>query len=97
MDTEQIPRPDGVPLIRFFAWRSRVMVALMDTAQRQATYEDLLQVPDILIAEILDGELVTSPRPASPHARATSVIRVDIDPFDRPPSGTNSPGGVDSF
>jgi hypothetical protein len=41
-----------------------------------------LKVPDNLIAEIIDGELVTSPCPASPHARATPAIRVDIDPFD---------------
>ncbi|MGE0826909.1 MAG: Uma2 family endonuclease [Candidatus Binatia bacterium] len=65
----------------------------MNTAQRRATYEDLLKVPDIFIAEILDGELITSPRPASPHARATSVIRGAIDPFDRPPGGPNDPGG----
>jgi hypothetical protein len=53
----------------------------MDPARRRATYEDLLKVPDLLIAEILDGELITSPRPASPHARATSVIRGELDPF----------------
>lgn len=65
----------------------------MNTAQRRATYEDLLKVPEILIAEIVDGELITSPRPASPHARATSVIRVDIDPFDRRSGGPGGPGG----
>src|SRR5262245_10795414 len=65
----------------------------MNTAQWRATYEDLLKVPDILIAEIVDGELITSPRPASPHARATSVIRVDIDPFDRRSGGPGGPGG----
>ena len=69
------------------------MVAVMNTARRQATYEDLLKVPDILVAEIIDGELVTSPRPASPHARATSVIRADIDPFDRRPGSPGGPGG----
>ena len=40
----------------------------MNAAVRNATYEDLLQVPDNLIAEIVDGELITSPRPASAHA-----------------------------
>jgi hypothetical protein len=69
------------------------MVAVMNTARRQATYEDLLKVPDILVAEIIDGELVTSPRPASPHARATSVIRAAIDPFDRQPGSPGGPGG----
>jgi hypothetical protein len=57
----------------------------MNTAQRQATYEDLLKVPDMLIAEIVDGELVTFPRPASPYARAASSIAQDVSPFDRRP------------
>lgn len=65
----------------------------MNPARRRATYEDLLQVPDILIAEIIDGELITSPRPASPPARAASIIRVDVDPFDRGLGGASGPGG----
>lgn len=65
----------------------------MSTARRRATYEDLLKVPDHLIAEIIDGELITSPRPAFPPARATSVIRADVDPFDRRPGGPGGPGG----
>jgi Uma2 family endonuclease len=65
----------------------------MNTARRRATYEDLLQVPDILIAEILDGELLTSPRPASPHARAASALIQDISPFDRRTGGPGGPGG----
>jgi len=65
----------------------------MTPARRRATYEDLLKVPDILIAEIIDGELITSPRPASPHARAASVIRADLDPFDRRLGGPGSLGG----
>lgn len=65
----------------------------MNLARCKATYEDLLKVPDILIAEIVDGELITSPRPASPHARAASIIRVDVDPFDRRLGGPGGPGG----
>ena len=57
----------------------------------RATYEDLLAVPDHKVAEILDGELFVSPRPAAPHARAASVIGADIgSPFDR---GRGGPGG----
>lgn len=41
---------------------------------RRATYEDLLAVPDHLVAEILDGELHVSPRPALPHAAAQTVL-----------------------
>jgi len=58
--------------------------------ERSATYEDLLQVQDNLVAEIIDGELYASPRPASRHARAASVLggRI-ISNFD---SG-DGPGG----
>ena len=69
------------------------MVAPMNTAQRQATYEDLLKVPDILIAEIVDGELLTFPRPASPHAQVTSTVNQDLGPFSRRPGGPGGPGG----
>ena len=62
-------------------------------ARRRATYEDLLQAPDILIAEIVDGELITSPRPALPHARAASSITQDLSPFDRHPGSPEGPGG----
>jgi Uma2 family endonuclease len=69
------------------------MVVAMDTARRRATYEDLLKVPDILIAEIIDGELITSPRPAFPHARAASAMTQDLGPFDRRPGSPGGPGG----
>jgi hypothetical protein len=54
----------------------------MNTALRKATYEDLLQVPDNLIAEILDGELITSPRLALAHALAAGGAElVRAEPF----------------
>lgn len=65
----------------------------MNPAQRRATYEDLLQVSDTLITEILDGELITSPRPALPHSRAASVMIQDVSPFDRRTGGPGGPGG----
>ena len=65
----------------------------MNPAQRRATYDDLLKVPDTLVAEILDGELFTSPRPASPHAQASSVLRGVLDPFARQIGGPGEPGG----
>jgi Uma2 family endonuclease len=65
----------------------------MNTALRNATYEDLLQVPDHLVAEILNGELITSPRPASAHARAAWIIGQNVGPFDRIPGGSGGPGG----
>jgi Uma2 family endonuclease len=61
------------------------------SARRRATYDDLLAVPDHLVAELIDGELYTSPRPAVPHAIATGGLSSDlINPFDR---GRGGPGG----
>ncbi|MPZ21479.1 MAG: Uma2 family endonuclease [Luteitalea sp.] len=50
--------------------------------RRRATYDDLLQVPDHLVAEIIDGVLYTSPRPAFRHSRAGSKLGMDLAPFD---------------
>lgn len=53
-----------------------------------------MQVPDTKVAEIIDGELVVSPRPASPHTHAATVIGVDVaGPFHRDPSDPDGPGG----
>ncbi|MFN2446024.1 MAG: Uma2 family endonuclease [Vicinamibacterales bacterium] len=60
-------------------------------ARRAATYEDLLQVPDRFVAEIIAGELYTSPRPAPRHADASSGLGGALrGPFDR---GRGGPGG----
>lgn len=61
-------------------------------AKRAATYEDLLKVPEHLVAEIIDGDLVTSPRPAYRHAAAASSLGADIHrAFGRKSGG--GPGG----
>ena len=66
----------------------------MTSARRKATYEDLLKVPEPLVAEIIDGELVTSPRPASPHALASSAIgSVLFHSFNRRAGDPDAPGG----
>jgi hypothetical protein len=62
--------------------------------RRKATYEDLCNVPDLLVAEIVDGELVTNPRPAISHAPAASAINAQLfERFNRPPGGPEAPGG----
>ena len=66
------------------------MTSVADPARRRATYDDLLAVPEPLIAEILDGELVTQSRPAASHARAGSRLSGALGPFDREKGG---PGG----
>ena len=40
----------------------------------RATYQDVLDAPAHRVAEIVEGVLHTHPRPAMPHARASSVL-----------------------
>jgi Uma2 family endonuclease len=48
-------------------------------------------VPDHLVAEIVEGELYASPRPALPHAAAASVLQANLHvPFS---GGRGGPGG----
>lgn len=57
-----------------------------------ATYEDLVALPSHVVGEIIDGELIASPRPAAPHAAASSLLGADlITTFGR--SGAGRPGG----
>lgn len=60
-------------------------------AMKRATYDDVLNAPENKVAEILDGELYLSPRPAPRHAVSTSALGSLIwGPFDR---GRGGPGG----
>ena len=62
-----------------------------EAAQRPATYADLRRVPATMIAELIAGTLHTQPRPASPHAQATSTLGEELGPpFKR---GKGGPGG----
>src|SRR6185436_9693410 len=62
-----------------------------DRRVRPATYDELLKVPEHLVAEILYGELYASPRPAPRHADASSGLGGALrGPFDR---GRGGPGG----
>jgi len=66
----------------------------MAVAKRYATYEDLAEVPDTMVAELIEGDLIVSPRPASPHARSATVLGSDLlGSFDGPPGGAGKPGG----
>lgn len=57
----------------------------MSERKRRATYEDLLEVPGTMVAEILDGDLYASPRPAMRHAGVHSALLGRLfDPFNRP-------------
>jgi Uma2 family endonuclease len=56
-----------------------------------AVYAELEAVPPHRVAEIIDGEVVTSPRPGAPHTRAASRLGMKLGgPFDL---GEGGPGG----
>ncbi|MDP2811069.1 MAG: Uma2 family endonuclease, partial [Rhodocyclaceae bacterium] len=60
-------------------------------ALKFATYEDLFDLPDHIVGEIINGRLVTHPRPAPKHARAYSSLGFKVGAaYD---DGTNGPGG----
>lgn len=54
-------------------------------------YLELEQLPESVIGEVLNGTLITSPRPAPRHIRSASVLGSTLfEPFDR---GKGGPGG----
>jgi hypothetical protein len=59
--------------------------------KKDATYDDLRDVPDHFVAEMFESELYASPRPALPHAHAASVMGALLGgPFHL---AVNGPGG----
>ena len=59
--------------------------------KRPVTYDDVLRVPPHRVAEIVGGDLHVSPRPASRHALAASLLGSDlVGPFHH---GRGGPGG----
>jgi Uma2 family endonuclease len=51
--------------------------------KKGATYDDLVRVPEHYVAEMFDGDLYASPRPAARHARAAIKLAANLDgPFD---------------
>ena len=58
---------------------------------RRVTYQDVLDAPAHVVAEIVDGTLYTHPRPAPRHAVATSVLGGKLGPPFH--GGDGGPGG----
>ena len=60
-------------------------------ASRKATYQDVLDAPPRMVAEVVAGMLHTQPRPAKRHAWASSGLGMKIgSPFNY---GDGGPGG----
>jgi len=59
--------------------------------KKRATYQDVIDAPEHLIAEILGGELVLTPTPAPPHQKASLLLARRLGgPFE---DGVGGPGG----
>ncbi|MCH9808252.1 MAG: Uma2 family endonuclease [Alphaproteobacteria bacterium] len=64
---------------------------MADAAEKIATYQDVLDAPSNVVAEIIGGRLVTHPRPAAKHSLSGSRLGTKIGgPFDL---GEGGPGG----
>src|SRR4051794_3183909 len=64
---------------------------MAERAKRRATYGDLEAVPPHPVAEIVDGELLTHPRPSPRHGFASSALGARLtDSFQ---FNGNGPGG----
>ena len=70
------------------AYHCRIMVP----ALRRASYQDVLDAPPNMTAEVIDGELHLQPKPAPPHVFAESSLTIGLMEFDKR-SGGNGPRG----
>lgn len=51
-----------------------------EAAKKRATYEDLYAIADNLIGEIIDGELIATPRPSRKHSSTTTLLTSRVVP-----------------
>jgi Uma2 family endonuclease len=58
---------------------------------REATYEDLYTIPENSVGEIIDGELIVTPRPSPRHSKASSILGHKIGSYQIGEAG--GPGG----
>ena len=65
--------------------------AALKRPRQRATYQDVIDAPAHMVAEIVEGALYTHPRPAMPHALASSSLGGELSsPFQK---GRGGPGG----
>jgi Uma2 family endonuclease len=64
---------------------------MAEPAKRRATYAELEAVPEHLVAEIIDGKLLTHPRPSPRHSITSNALTSELTgPFQK---GQGGPGG----
>ena len=53
---------------------------MAEPAEKEATYEDLYNIPENMTGEIINGELVVTPRPSREHTSTASSLGYKIGP-----------------
>ena len=67
---------------------------MAQVARKPAEYSDIVALPPHVVGQIIDGELIVSPRPAGAHASASSAMGADINaPYHRRKGSPGGPGG----
>ncbi len=65
---------------------------MSELSKKKATYEDLYSIPENMTGEIINGELIVTPRPSRKHVRTAIVLGNKIgSPYDFGEGG--GPGG----
>jgi len=64
---------------------------MSEAAKKEGTYEDLYALPENMTGEIIDGELIATPRPSQKHIYTTSRLDKEIGPPYE--IGRGGPGG----
>ena len=59
----------------------------MKPVKKDATYADLCEVPEHFVAEMFDGELYATPRPAPLHTQVSSALGMELAVFHRSGGG----------
>ena len=72
------PAPPGTLIRGRTRWPNPPRTSTIATRRPRATYQDVLDAPEHRVAEIIDGTLHTHPRPAPPHAVASSSLGSDL-------------------
>lgn len=50
-------------------------------SQKKASYHDLLEIPENMTGEIVNGVLIATPRPSRNHVHVASALGIKIAPF----------------
>lgn len=64
---------------------------MSESVRKRSTYEDLHGIPENMTGEIIDGELIVTPRPSGEHSNAAFALSAEIGPPYR--FGRGGPGG----